>query len=98
MATRQLWLLGVPRLQLIADAVEKLHVALLWVLLESRDKGPRHGSGGLGSDCSISPVDDCVSELASRPGAITSLSFKRKKRKRRRNVSSSRCPSLRCLK
>jgi hypothetical protein len=53
MTTRQLRLLGVPCLQLVPDAVEELHVALLRVLLERRDEGPRHGSGRLRGDCGV---------------------------------------------
>ena len=55
MTTRQLRLLGVARLQLVANAVKQLHVALLRVLLERSDKGPRHCASGLGSNCGIGP-------------------------------------------
>lgn len=55
-ATRELGLLGVARLQLVADAVEQLHVALLRVLLEGRDEGPRHGARGLGCDGRVGSV------------------------------------------
>ena len=64
MAARELGLLGVPGLELIPDAVEQLHVALLGPLLERRDEGPRHGAGGLGSDCRVGTgrrvSGDCV--------------------------------------
>ncbi len=40
MAARELRFLRVLRLQHIANAVEQLHVALLRVLLESRDESP----------------------------------------------------------
>ena len=54
MTTRELRLLGVTRLQLVADAVEQLHIALLGVLFEGRDEGPRHGARCLGGDGCIS--------------------------------------------
>ena len=53
MATGELRLLGISRLQFVADAVEQLDVALLRVLLERRDEGPRHGARGLRSDRSV---------------------------------------------
>lgn len=53
MATAQLWLLCVFALQLVADAIQQLHVALLWVLLQSRNKRPGHGASGLTPDLSI---------------------------------------------
>lgn len=40
MATAQLRLLRVLALQLIADAIQQLHVTLLRILLEGRDEGP----------------------------------------------------------
>lgn len=43
-AAAQLRLLRVLALQLITDAVEQLHVALLRILLEGSDEGPRHGA------------------------------------------------------
>lgn len=56
MATRELGLLGVAGLQLVADAVEQLDVALLRVLLEGRDEGPGHGAGGLRGDGCVGTV------------------------------------------
>jgi hypothetical protein len=56
-AGRQLWFLRVASGQLISNAVEKLDVALLWVLLERRDKCPRHGTSGLGSNSGVGPAD-----------------------------------------
>ncbi len=56
MATAQLRLLRVLALQLITDVVEQLHVALLWILLERRDEGPGHSTGGLPSDVRVLSV------------------------------------------
>ena len=53
-AARQLRPLRVLGCQLVADAVEELHVALLRVLLERRDKGPGHSARSL-------LVDSCIS-------------------------------------
>ena len=53
MTARQLRLLRVLGLEDIANAVEKLDVALLRVLLDSRDESPRHGSGGLSVNCCV---------------------------------------------
>ena len=50
MAAAQLRLLGVLCRQLVADAVEQLHVALLRVLPHCRDEGPGHGARGLRGD------------------------------------------------
>lgn len=44
MRAAQLRLLVVLALQLVADAVQQLYVALLRVLLERRDEGVRHGA------------------------------------------------------
>ena len=46
-AAAQLRLLRVFGFQLIPDAVQELHVALLGVLFQGGDKGPGHGAGGL---------------------------------------------------
>lgn len=56
MAARELGLLGVAGLQLVADAVEQLHIALLRVLFERRDKGPGHGARSLGGDGRVGSV------------------------------------------
>jgi hypothetical protein len=40
MTAAELGLLAVFALQLVADAVEQLHVALVWILLEGVDEGP----------------------------------------------------------
>lgn len=53
--------MGVARGQLVPNAVEQLHVALLRVLSEGRDEGPGHGAGGLRRNRGISPVDRNVS-------------------------------------
>lgn len=53
MTTRQLWPLAVFPGQLVADAVEQANVALLGVLPEGGDEGPRHGACCLGGDGSV---------------------------------------------
>lgn len=50
MTARQLRPLRVPRVQLVADAVEELDVALLRVLAQGVDEGPGHGARRLGPD------------------------------------------------
>ena len=50
MAAAQLRLLRVLGCELVADAVEQLYVALLWVLLHCCDEGPGHGARGLSRD------------------------------------------------
>jgi len=57
MTTRKLRLLGVAGLQLIADAVEQLDVALLRVLLKGGNEGPGHGASCLGSDGRVGPEE-----------------------------------------
>lgn len=57
MAAAQLRLLSVFGGQLVADAVEQLHVALLRVLLHGGDEGPGHGSGGLRCDVGIGTIE-----------------------------------------
>ncbi len=47
MTTGKLWFLGISCLQLIPDPVQQLHVTLLWVLLQSSDESPGHGTSGL---------------------------------------------------
>lgn len=47
---RELRLLRVFRGQLVSDAVEQLHVALLGILLKGGNKGPGHGPSGLRGD------------------------------------------------
>ena len=47
MAAAQLRLLCVFGFQLIPDAVQELHVALLGILFQGGDKGPGHGACGL---------------------------------------------------
>lgn len=53
MTTAQLRLLRVLALQLVPDTVQQLHVALLRVLLQRRDEGPRHGTRRLAGDIRI---------------------------------------------
>jgi len=55
-ATRKLRFLRVFALQLIANAIEKLHVALLRVLLQSVDEGPRHGASSLAADGCVGTI------------------------------------------
>lgn len=55
MTAGELRLLRILSLEHIADAVEQLHVALLGIRLNGGDKGPRHGSRGLGRDCRVGP-------------------------------------------
>jgi len=56
MAAAELRFLVVFSLELGADAVEKLNIALLRVLLESVDEGPRHGARGLAGNGCVGPV------------------------------------------
>ena len=56
MAARQLRLLRVFCFEHVAHAVEQLHVALLRVLPERRDEGPRHGARGLRGDGCVGAV------------------------------------------
>jgi hypothetical protein len=53
MTARQLRLLLIFGLKDIADAVQQLDIALPWVLSESGDEGPGHGSRSLGVDGGI---------------------------------------------
>ena len=53
-AARQLRLLGIFCLKNIANAIEQLDVALLWILLDSGDEGPGHGASCLCGDGGIS--------------------------------------------
>ena len=53
MATAQLRLLRVFTLQLLANTIQQLHVALLRVLLECRDESPGHGARCLTCDMGV---------------------------------------------
>lgn len=53
MTATQLRLLRVLALQLVPDAVQQLHIALLRILLQSGDESPRHGARGLSSNLGI---------------------------------------------
>ena len=53
MARAQMRLLTIFGCQLISDTVQQLDHTLLWILLKSIDKCPRHGTCGLGSYRSI---------------------------------------------
>lgn len=64
MTTAQLRLLGVLALQDIPDTIQHLQVSLVRVLLDSRDKSPRHGTRRLSSNgC----VGTCLIVLAAAP-------------------------------
>jgi hypothetical protein len=52
----QLRLLVVLALELVANAVEKLHVALLRVLLQGRNEGVRHCTSGCSGDVGVGSV------------------------------------------
>jgi hypothetical protein len=56
MTAAELRFLSILSSELVADAVEQLHVALLRVLLHRCDEGPRHSARSLSSDGGISPV------------------------------------------
>ena len=56
MTARKLGLLSVLGLENIADAVEELHIALLRIRLNSRDKCPRHGTRCLSINRGIGAV------------------------------------------
>lgn len=56
MAAAQLRLLLVLALELVSDAVEQLHVALVRVLLETGNEGPGHGARGFAADGSVGPA------------------------------------------
>lgn len=56
MRAGQLWPLRIPARELVPDAVQQLHIALLRVLLQRRDKRPRHGTRGLRRNCRIRSV------------------------------------------
>ena len=56
MTAAQLRLLRVFTLQFVTDAVKQLHVALLGILLERGDEGPRHGARCLAGDLRVLPT------------------------------------------
>jgi len=58
MTTAQLRLLGILALELGADAIEQLDIALARVLAQRGDKGPRHGPGGLAANGCIGAVGE----------------------------------------
>lgn len=57
MAAAQLRLLCVLTLELVADAVQELHVTLLGVLLQGGDKGPGHSPSSLPSDICVLSIE-----------------------------------------
>lgn len=93
-ATAQLRLLGILPLQLVTDAVEQLHVALLWVLLHCRDESPRHGAGSLSSDLCVLPVKE---ERQHGTLTLASQSESRSRRKRANLQSNQRNSSCHLL-
>jgi hypothetical protein len=56
MTAAQLRLLLILALELLANAVEQLDVALIWVLAQSRDKGPGHGARGFAANRRVGTV------------------------------------------
>lgn len=58
-ATRKLRLLCIFCSQFVSDAVEQLNVALLRVLLKSRNERPGHCASGLRSDSSVGTGKYC---------------------------------------
>lgn len=56
MAAAQLRLLRVLGGEFVPNAVQQLHVALLRILLQRSDEGPRHGARGLAGDVGILSV------------------------------------------
>jgi len=83
--TGELRLLRIFGSELVTDAVEELHVALLRLFLECRDEGPRHGSGSLRRDGGVGPVCDAlvVSDMTP-PGSNKWLSRRGTEGKARR--------------
>ena len=73
MTATELRLLRVPALQLVANTVEQLYVALLWILLECGDERPRHGTSSLSLDACIRPVVE-VSSVEVLPTCAVSVS------------------------
>jgi hypothetical protein len=61
MAAAELRFLCIFAHQLVADAVEQLHVALVGVFLESVDEGVRHCPCCFASDCGIRTKGEGVS-------------------------------------
>lgn len=66
MAARKLRFLRIFGGQLVSNAIEQLDVALLWVLLQRRDKSPRHSASGLSGDGGVGPTSKQVSSLSDR--------------------------------
>lgn len=67
MTAAQLRFLFVFALELVADAVEQLDVALVWILTERGNEGPRHGACGFAANGCIGP--DLESTFCSSAGA-----------------------------
>ena len=64
MTATQLRFLRVLGLELIADGIEQLHVALLRVFLQGGDESPGHGACGLAGDT-------CVGSAHNRPKLVS---------------------------
>lgn len=60
MTAAQLRLLAILAFELVTDAIQQLHVALVWVLFECRDEGPGHSPGSFTANRSVGPVDGLV--------------------------------------
>ena len=73
MTARKLRLLRVSLCKFIANTVEQLYVALLWILLECGDERPRHGTSSLSLDACIRPVVE-VSSVEVLPTYAVSAS------------------------
>jgi hypothetical protein len=58
MTAAQLRFLGILCRQLIADAIQQLHVTLLGILLQSCNEGPRHGACGFTANGCVLPVNE----------------------------------------
>jgi hypothetical protein len=56
MTAAQLWLLAVLALELVANAVQQLDIALIRVLLQARQESIGHGTRSLVGNRSIGPV------------------------------------------
>lgn len=75
MTAAQLRLLRVFTLQFVTDAVKQLHVALLGILLERGDEGPRHGARCLAGDLRVLPtqvqnrISKCKHTVVRKRGA-----------------------------
>lgn len=67
MAAAQLRLLCVLALELVADAVQQLHVTLLGVLLQGSDKRPGHSPSSLPSDSCVLSTEEEITLVRETP-------------------------------